>query len=199
LHSGGSELIKFLSMTVQEHNPEEWLEKYGDYLLRYAIMRLRDVTAAEDVLQETFLAAMKGLERFDGRVEIKYWLRGILRNKIVDHIRKAVREQPYENLEEYQKPDETKMKLFGIPAQSPRPWEFEPHLAYEETEFWGIFRECVDKLKQPLQQAYMLKELEGMSTEEVCKVLEITPNNLWVIIHRARAHLKDCIESKWNR
>ena len=186
-------------VTAETHNPEEWVEKYGDYLLRYAIMRLRDVSTAEDVLQETFLAGMKGLEKFDGRVDIKYWLRGILRNKIVDHIRKAVREQPYEHIEEYEKPDETKMKLFGIPAHSPKPWEFEPHLAYEQEEFWEIFRHCVDQLKKPIQQAYVLKELEGQSTEEICKVLNITPNNLWVMVHRARGHLKTCIESKWNK
>ncbi|MFT7515468.1 MAG: DNA-directed RNA polymerase specialized sigma24 family protein, partial [Candidatus Omnitrophota bacterium] len=77
-------------MAEKKHNPDEWVDLYGDYLYRYALMRLKDSAAAQDVIQETFLAGFKGLEKFDGRVDIKYWLRGILRNKIVDYIRKAV-------------------------------------------------------------------------------------------------------------
>ncbi|MFT7514261.1 MAG: RNA polymerase sigma-70 factor (TIGR02943 family) [Candidatus Omnitrophota bacterium] len=166
-------------------------------------MRLKDSAAAQDVIQETFLAGFKGLEKFDGRVDIKYWLRGILRNKIVDYIRKAVRERPYEDLSEFQLEDDggtkNKMKFFGIPSSEPMPWNFEPHQAYEESEFWSVFRECTGKLKGPLQQAYMMKELEGLSTEEICKVLDITPNNLWVMVHRARTQLKACLEKNWNR
>lgn len=180
-------------------DPAEWIDRYGDYLMRYALLRLKDHAAAEDVVQETFLAGIRGLESFDGRTDIKFWLRGILRNKIVDHIRKAVRERPIENLEEFEKPEHYKMKLFGIPPTDPKPWEFDIHQAYEESEFWGIFRGCVEQLNGPIQQAFVLKELEGLSTQEICKVMNITPNNLWVMIHRARAQLKTCIETKWNR
>ena len=186
-----------------KHNPEEWVDKYGDYLYRYALMRLKDSSAAQDVIQETFLAGFKGLEKFDGRVDIKFWLRGILRNKIVDYIRKAVRERPYEDLAEFQLEDDgrtkNKMKYFGIPSSEPMPWNFEPHQAYEASEFWTVFRDCTGKLKDPIRQAYMMKELEGFSTEEICNVLEISPNNLWVMIHRARTQLKSCLEKNWNR
>jgi RNA polymerase sigma-70 factor (ECF subfamily) len=151
------------------------------------------------VVQETFLAGVKGLERFDGRVDIKYWLRGILRNKIVDYIRKAVRERPVEDIESYEPPDSIQMKVFGIPTSTPRPWDFDIHQAFDEKEFWQVFESCVSKLKGPIQQAFVLKELEGMSTDEICKVLGITPNNLWVMIHRARGRLKDCLNTHWNR
>ena len=180
--------------------PEDWVDQYGDYLYRYAVMRLKDPIAAQDVLQETYIAGFKGIDKFDGRVDIKYWLRGILRNKIVDYIRKAVRETPYEDPLEVQDDDgisHNKMKYFGIPSSDPMPWEFEPHHAYEETEFWTIFRNCVDQLNDRNRQAYVLKELEGLKTEEVCEIMNITPNNLWVVIHRARNELKSLLEKHW--
>jgi RNA polymerase sigma-70 factor (ECF subfamily) len=185
----------------KKQNPDEWVDQYGDYLYRYALMRLKDPTAAKDVIQETYIAGFKGLDRFDGRVDVKYWLRGILRNKIVDHIRKAVRERPCEDPLEFQDDDgisRNKMKYFGIPSSDPMPWEFEPHHAYEESEFWTIFRQCVDQLKDNHRQAYVLKEIEGMSTDEVCEIMDISPNNLWVVIHRARAQLKTLLEKNWN-
>lgn len=186
-------------MNNPDHDPSLWVEKYGDYLMRYAQLRLKNYASAEDAVQETFLAGVKGLDRFDGRVEVKYWLRGILRNKIVDYIRKAVREQPVEDPESYELPQSTRMKVFGIPTSNPVPWEFDVHQAFDEKEFWRIFRECTDALQGNIQRAFVLKELEGLATPEVCKVLDISPNNLWVMIHRARNQLKKCLEQKWNR
>ena len=185
-----------------EQGPETWVDQYGDYLYRYALMRLKDPAAAQDVLQETYIAGFKGLEKFDGRVNVKYWLRGILRNKIVDYIRKAVREQPYENPLELEDDDgisHNKMKYFGIPSSEPMPWDFEPHQAYEQTEFWSIFRNCVDQLNENHRRAFVLKEIEGLSTEEVCEIMDISPNNLWVVIHRARTQLKSLLEKNWNK
>lgn len=182
-----------------EQSPDQWVAKYGEYLMRYAIFRLRDPARAEDAVQETFLAALRNLDRYDGKVEIKYWLRGILRNKIVDIIRKSVRETPLEEPETYDRPDDLRMRIWGLPSDEPKPWKFEPHQAFEEEEFWRIFREAVDELKSPIREAFVLRELEGISSEEVCKALDITPNNLWVMIHRARAQLKSRIEEQWNR
>lgn len=183
------------------YKPETWVADYGDYLFRFALLRLRDHAAAEDVVQDTFLAGVKGLHKFDGRVDIKFWLRGICRNKIVDHIRKASRMKPMEDIGEYELPEssESKMKWFGIPTSRPEPWEFDLHQAFDKKEFWAIFEECLSGLDGPIQKAFVLKELEGMSTEEVCKVLEIKPNYVWVMVYRARAKLKDCLEAKWGK
>src|SRR5580658_8214248 len=82
-------------------DPERWLELHGDYLFRYAIMRLRDATKAEDAVQETFLAALKGGKSFAGRSAEKSWLVGILKNKISDYYRKASRETSFTDLEFY--------------------------------------------------------------------------------------------------
>src|SRR6266851_5898098 len=83
-------------------DPERWVELYGDYLFKYALMRLRDAAGAEDAVQETFLAALKGGKSFAGRSAEKTWLVGIMKNKIIDHYRKASREISFTDLEFYQ-------------------------------------------------------------------------------------------------
>lgn len=175
----------------------EWVDKYGDYLYRYAMLRLQSQHAAEDAVQETFLAGIKNIEKFDGRVDVKYWLRGILRNKVVDYIRKASRERPVDDTEVKDIQDRFVFKAFGVATTRPAPWQFDPHRAYEKTEFWDVLQGCLSKLKGPIQQAFTLKMLEGMSTDEVCKVMDITPNYLWVMLHRARGQLKTCLEANW--
>ncbi|WP_269526174.1 sigma-70 family RNA polymerase sigma factor [Coraliomargarita parva] len=178
--------------------PETWVDRYGDYLYGYAMSRLRDPEAAADCVQDTFLAGIKALDRFDGSRDIKFWLRGIMRNKIVDRIRKAVREKHVDIEAE----DEALMESFwfkysGIATTNPDPWQFNPRKYYDNGEFWEVFRECIGQVKSPARQAFILRILEEQSTEEVCKVMDITPNYLWVLLHRAREQLKTLIESKW--
>lgn len=178
-------------------NPEEWVDLYGDYLYRYALSRLRDQDAARDAVQETFLAAIKSLDRYDGRVEVKYWLRGIMRFKIVDRIRKTVREQPIVDVDVEHILDSTLFKASGVPSMRPDPWHFDAHQALDSEVFWEAFNQCLDGLKGPMRQAFVLKMLEDMETEEVCKVMNVSANNLWVLNHRARSQLKKCLETKW--
>ena len=175
----------------------EWVDKFGDYLYRYAMLRLQSSHAAEDAVQETFLAGIKNIDTFDGRVDVKYWLRGILRNKVVDYIRKASRERPVDDTEVKDIQDRLAFKAFGVATTRPAPWQFDPHRAYEKTEFWAVLEGCVGKLKDSVRQAFTLKMLESMSTDEVCKVMDVTPNYLWVMLHRARAQLKECLEANW--
>ena len=179
--------------------PDQWVELYGDYLYRYALMRLRNTHAAEDVVQETLLAGVKGMDSFDGRVNIKYWLRGILRNKVVDYIRKAVREQPIDESEDAEIMDRLLMKTSGIPTMRPQPWTFDPREQFNRKEFWTVFQSCQEKLKDPMRQAFVLKMLEGMKSEEICKVMDISPNYLWVLMHRAREQMKACLEKNWKQ
>ncbi|MDA0989865.1 MAG: sigma-70 family RNA polymerase sigma factor [Verrucomicrobia bacterium] len=178
-------------------DPNQWVEDFGDYLYRYALLRLRDPSIAQDAVQETFLAAVKGLDRYDGRVGIKYWLRGILRNKIVDHFRKSVREDIVEDPEAKQMAESFWFKYSGIPTRNPQPWQFDPHQAFDKKEFWSIFETCLGKLDTPLRQAFVMKMLEGIETSEICKVLNVSANNYWVMMHRARTKLKTCLERNW--
>ncbi len=179
------------------HDPEKWLGEHGDYLFQYAFVRLRNRAAAEDAVQETFLAGIKAYDRYDGKTPIRYWLRGILHHKVVDYIRKASREVAVEDTEDHEILDRFKYKAFGIPEQHPPPWKFDPKHAYEQKEFWDVFYGCMAKLKDAMGVAFTLRELEGLSTEEICKELNIKPNNLWVLLHRARTQLKACLEANW--
>jgi len=180
-------------------DPDQWVDLYGDYLFRFALLRLRNQEAARDAVQETFLAAIRNLERFDGRVEIKYWLRGILHHKIVDHLRRAAREQPLEVADDEHVLDRLLFKTSGIPTMSPEPWAFDPRDTLDAADFWPVFEACLAKLKEPARQAFVMKMVDDMSAEEVCKVLNITPNHLWVLNHRARTQLKSCLENNWQR
>lgn len=178
--------------------PSEWVDLYGDYLYRYALSRLKNPEVAADCVQDTFLAGIKALDKFDGRLDIKFWLRGIMRNKIVDQIRKSIKSQTVDISQE----DEALMesmwfKYSGIATTNPDPWEFNPRKQFDNKEFWAVFLECVDLLKNPIKQAFVLKMLEDKTTEEVCKVMDITPNYLWVLIHRAREQLKSILKEKW--
>ena len=180
-------------------NPETWLSEHGDYLFQFAFVRLRNRAAAEDAVQETFLAGIKALERYDGKTPVRYWLRGILRHKVVDYIRRASKEIAVDETECNEILDRMEFKAFGIPSQHPPPWKFDPKHAYEQKEFWEVFYECMSKLNEKTGLAFTLRELEGFSTEEICKELNLKPNNLWVVLHRARTQLKACLEANWTR
>lgn len=178
--------------------PETWVDRYGDYLYGYAMSRLRNRETAADCVQDTFMAGIKAFDRFDGSRDIKFWLRGIMHNKIVDQIRKAVKEKKVDIDSE----DEAILESFwykysGIATTNPDPWQFNPRKAYDNGEFWDVFQTCIDQVKEPARQAFVLRMLEDLSTEEVCKVMDITPNYLWVLLHRARQQLKTALELKW--
>ena len=178
--------------------PDKWVDQYGDYLYGFAMSRLRNAELAQDCVQDTFLAGIKALDRFDGSRDIKFWLRGIMRNKIVDQIRKSVREHKVDIDSE----DETLLESFwfkysGIATTNPDPWQFNPRKYYDNTEFWVVFEDCIETVKNPAREAFILRVLEDQSTEEVCKVMDVTPNYLWVLLHRAREQLKFALEAKW--
>ncbi len=186
-------------MDEAEINPENWVRDHGDYLFRYAYVRLNNRSAAEDVVQETFLAAIKARDRFDGRGRVRYWLLGILKHKVVDHIRKASREVPVEDPEMVETTNSATFRYLGLPTREAPAWQFNPRKAFEQREFWNVFSKCLTGLKGNTQKAFAMRELEGMATEEICKVLGVTANNLWVILHRARGQLKTCLEEHWLR
>jgi len=176
-------------------DPSRWVDDYGDYLYRYALSRLRGPEAAEEVVQETFFAALKGLDQFAGRGAERAWLLGILKRKIVDFVRQRNRSQPSADVAE-----DISAQLFderGSWRDDPRVFGPQPSDAMERQEFWESFRQCLETI--PLRQAdvFTLRELEEQSSEEICKELAITPSNLWVLLHRARLRLLHCMKARW--
>ncbi len=177
--------------------PEDWLNEHGDALYRHAYFRLRDKMAAEDVVQETLLAALKGHERFAGRSSQRTWLIGILNNKVVDYLRKQIREQ---SLDQGDLGDaELEDLLFEADGHWRRPpssWG-DPDAAFEQTVFWQAFAKCLEELPVRQAQAFSLCEMDGVGGGEASKVLGVSTTNIWVILHRARLRLKECLQLNW--
>jgi RNA polymerase sigma-70 factor, ECF subfamily len=184
-------------------DPERWVEEYGDYLFKYALIRLRDSIKAEDMVQETFLAALKGGSRFAGRSSEKSWLVGILKNKICDHYRRASRESSFTDLEFYDDEESDRFINEGvfkggwIHELGPMEWNPEPGESLDNAAFWKAFHDCANKLPAKISTAFMLREMDGLETEEICAMLKVSENNLWVMLHRARMALRRCLETNW--
>jgi len=180
-------------------NPENWVELHGDYLYRFALSRLPDPKSAEDMLQETFLAAIQSLDRFEGRSSERTWLTGILKHKILDHFRNSVREVERGDRED--RPD-MDPDLFGEDGHwksnvnYPSEWG-DPDRTLDQSRFWEALGRCLGELPTRTARAYTLREIDGEETDFICKDLNITPTNLWVILHRARIHLRECLELRW--
>ncbi|HSH96378.1 MAG TPA: sigma-70 family RNA polymerase sigma factor [Roseimicrobium sp.] len=184
-------------------DPERWVDEHGDYLFKYALMRLRDAARAEDLVQETFLAALKGGSRFAGRSAEKSWLVGILKNKIVDHFRKASRETSFTDLEFYKDEESERFIPDGmfkggwIHELGPVTWSENPGQGIDSQVFWKTFHDCSTKLPRNLSTAFILREVDGVESREICSMLNISESNLWVMLHRARMALRRCLETNW--
>jgi RNA polymerase sigma-70 factor (ECF subfamily) len=161
------------------------------YLLRYASLQLRDAAAAEDAVQETLLAALAGEASFGGRSNLRTWLTGILKHKIVDAIRRMSREP---NL-----PEEDFDALFdarGHWIEMPQAWA-DPDASLDQKQFFKVLEECLSKLPAKTARAFMMREHMGLETDEICKELSVTPTHVWVLLHRARHALRMCLETSW--
>ena len=183
-------------------DPERWVELHGDYLFRYAMTRLRDPSQAEDAVQETFLAALKGGKSFAGRSAERSWLIGILKNKICDYYRSASRETPFTDLEFYLDEEcgrfvaEGVFKGAWIHALGPREWP-NPGASLDNEEFWQTYRDCSGKLPKKVAAVFNLRELDDLDSKNICRMLNISESNLWVMLHRARMALRRCLEINW--
>ena len=188
-------------MTDKLSSPEHWLSQHGDYLFRFAMAKLRDEHMAEDAVQETLLAALQGKNSFSGAAAERTWLVGILKHKIVDLIRKKVREPTLLNVDEPMEfgLDEATDAMFDETSHWAAPCQDwgDPDKVLEQKRFWKILNECLKRLPPQLAMLYSLREISGMDTESICKDLNITSTNSWVMLHRARLSLKQCFEVYW--
>jgi RNA polymerase sigma-70 factor, ECF subfamily len=178
-------------------DPEGWVDRHGDCLYRYALLRLRAPDLAADLVQETFLEGLRARGSFAGRSSERTWLVGILKHKILDHFRKSGREQsagdrvPHEAAAE--PPFDRRGHWREVPAGGPG----DPNRDLETREFWDAFGRCLSKLPPGLADAFFLREVDGLGAEEVRQLLGISPANLWARLHRARSLLRRCLENGW--
>jgi RNA polymerase sigma-70 factor (ECF subfamily) len=171
-------------------------------LFGFAAARVRDRVIAQDLVQETFLAALRARAAFAGRSTERAWLFGILRNKLVDYYRTQNREVAMTDLEPAL-PEE--QGLFGetgagkdgwLMKMAPKAWQT-PDRDLVSKEFQDVLKGCLTTLPEKVAQVFLLREIDGVSSEEICKDLEVSPNNLWVMLHRARMGLRRCLEARW--
>lgn len=178
-------------------DPTTWLEDHGDILYRFALARVRNPSIAEDLVQDTFLAGIKAVERFNGASTVRTWLVSILKHKIIDHMRKANREVATgdDSIADWAEGEYFDRK--GRWKKHPPEWITNPQKAFERKEFWGVLETCLGKLKERQHQAFVMRELEGHNSETICDRLEISASNLYILLFRARLQLKTCLEKNW--
>jgi RNA polymerase sigma-70 factor (ECF subfamily) len=183
-------------------DPSTWIDSYGDYLYRFALMRVNNPTVAEDLVQETFLAGIKSLNNFGGRSTLKTWLTGILKFKVMDYYRKSSRETTFTQLSSFYENEES--DHFGENGHwlngdfSPADWSAEQWENVDRQEFMTQFLVCADKLPPKIKQVYIMREVDGVDSKEIVEQLEITPQNLWTILYRARMALRKCLQDNWS-
>ena len=174
-----------------------WVDDHGECLYRFALMRVRKPETAEDLVQESLLAAVRTVDNFSGRSSERSWLVGILKNKIADHFRKLGRETTFTDMEFMN--DELPHKFAGgfwNLEQGPKDWQESEAVTYR-AEFWQTMRDCLNKLPPRVADVFMMREMDGEDTPEICETLNISPSNLWVMLHRARMALRECLEINW--
>ncbi|MCF8719839.1 sigma-70 family RNA polymerase sigma factor [Nitrospina gracilis] len=179
---------------------EQWVDKYGDTMYRFTLVRVKDPMIAHDIIQTTLLAALQAQHTFAGKSSEKSWLFGILKHKIMDHFRSQKSQRTYElTPDDDADPYENAYNESGHWVSPPRNWEINPEKAVENTQLMEALNQCMDGLSGKFRDIFVMKEIEGMSSEDICKEMGIKPTNLWVILHRARNQLKKCLETHYWR
>lgn len=175
----------------------EWVNDYSDILYGYTLQRVKDTHLAKDLVQETFLAAWRNVAQYNGEASVKTWLFTILKNKIIDHYRKASTRLTDELSDD--RNDAIFFEADGHWAESAyaTDWQTGNSKSVETKEFYSILHQCKKKLKEIQEAVFNMKYLDNMESDEICKELNITPSNYWVLIHRAKVQLRSCLETNW--
>lgn len=169
-------------------------------LLRFARLQLRDASSAEDVVQEALLAATLHAGQFQGASAAATWVFAILKNKIIDEFRRRSR-QPQADADigqeqEFAEVLEEQFDERGHWAVHPAAWA-DPQASLEQKRFWEVFEVCISGLPEKPARVFGMRELLGMETAEICKELGLSTSNCWVLLHRARLGLRDCLSRRW--
>ncbi|MDP2061351.1 MAG: sigma-70 family RNA polymerase sigma factor [Flavobacteriaceae bacterium] len=178
-------------------DPNKWIDSYSDYLFNYTIVKVNDDEVAKDLVQETFFSALKAMKNFKGEASERTWLISILKRKIIDYYRKI-----------NSKKGKAEVRItYNDDTENEGEWLEERVADYhldgnaesemENVELGLAINKCMDRLPEKQATIFKMKTVEGFETEIICKELNITPSNLWVIIHRARLQLMECLEKNW--
>ncbi|MBC7950143.1 MAG: sigma-70 family RNA polymerase sigma factor [Chitinophagaceae bacterium] len=189
--------------TTEKRNttaPNQWVEQYADYFYAYTIARINDEELARDLVQETFLAGLERLDRFEGKSTERTWLTAILRNKIVDVYRQRSsglnNDNAISNIDEqddFFNADDGHWKETHYPKEFART----PDDQLLAKEFHIVLRRCMNKLPSLWIAVFTMKHMDELATENICKELKVTAANFWVIVHRTKLNLRACLQKNW--
>jgi RNA polymerase sigma-70 factor, ECF subfamily len=182
---------------------EVMVEEHFDYLFRYALRYFHGADTAEDVVQETFMAAAEAIGSFKGRSSPRTWLTGILRRKLLEIIEETERERAV-NLEMEAIERELSGKLFDESGHwraehAPVSWGSRPEEALRQKRFFAVLEQCLTHLPERTRQILLLRELEGVERSLISTRLGLSSTNVGVILHRARLYLQHCLQEHWVR
>jgi len=178
--------------------PEKWVDRYGDYLFNFTISRVNDPIMAQDLVSETFLAGLKSAHRFKGNSTERTWLISILKRKIIDYYRKINSNKGKAEVRmSYLSNSDQEGDWMEEKAQDLRNPNVEDTI--EQEELGKALEECIACLPERYATIFVQKTIDNLETETICKEHDITASNLWVIIHRARVQLMECMNKKWHK
>jgi RNA polymerase sigma-70 factor (ECF subfamily) len=186
-------------MTPDPTDFEQQLVAHRSYLLKFARLQLRNETWAEDAVSETLLAALARPQAFEARSQLRTWLVGILKHKIIDVLRQRQREVALDAGSDDEGADPLEHMAFkadGHFAEQPAEWG-NPQQDLQSRQFFAVLEACTDKLPAVQGRLFLMREWLELSSEEICKELALTPTNLYVQLHRARLRLRECLELNW--
>jgi RNA polymerase sigma-70 factor (ECF subfamily) len=187
-------------MAANRNFSAEDLTEHRRYLYRYAIAQLREPDAAEEAVQDTLLAALEAAASFAGKSSLRTWLTAILKHKIIDQKRRQARSPVVlAQGEDDASQDELLDALFdaaGEWREAPPAWT-NPEKSLENRHFWQAFDWCMDHLPGTTARCFFLREIHGLDTDDICKELDISASNCWVMLYRARMSLRLCLEQRW--
>lgn len=191
------EIIKENSKTILEN----WVNQFSDELFSWALYKTSSKETAEDLVQETFLAAFRKIDTFQGKSQPKTWLFSILNNKVIDYYRLSAKttKQTFSISENsgYELSDGLFNETENWKNNDINPiWDQEEELL-DNPEFNNVMQGCMEDLPQKWKFAVTSKYLTDKNADEICQELEITTSNYWQIVHRAKLLLKKCLEMKW--
>lgn len=173
------------------------IEALRPVLLKYARLQLRNPAWAEDAVSECMLAALEKPQSFAGASQLKTWLIGILKHKLIDQIRKNSREMSTTaSTDDGEDLDDLLFASDGHWRETQHDWG-NPEDVLRQLDFMKVLEACVDKLPGQQGRLFMMREWLELESDEICKELAITPTNLWVMLHRARLRLKECLQAGW--
>lgn len=185
---------------MNNQDPVNWLDEYGDYLYAVALRQTGNATVAEDIVQDTLIAAWQGFEGFKGESSIKTWLTAILKNKVLDYLRRAFHREIPTIFEEPSSTQDDDFNSWGIWKNKVAKWAVWPETPEDSVsrqQLYDVLKSCLEKLPKVQRAVMMMKFLEERESETICSALNITASNLWILVFRARLKLRSCLDMNW--